>query len=629
MFISRKNATILTSALAIILIAGALPNTMMQTSYTQEPPEVGPILVCSEADNGYSADMDPNRSGLDTAIAYIDPVTGHVFLCTFDADAETIRNNDEVNPNPADSVDVTLTELGDAFLAADTNQGGIQVQNCIGSNTVLCPPATSLTSPENCDNGIDDDGDGLVDGADPDCGPQIEGEGNAFSCEDGADNDLDGLIDAQDESSCWPPFFSKEFVSLCGDGEDNDDDGTADYGYTGKFSIPADPDCYIPSESDGIFFQQFCFDGYDNDGDTLVDSDDPDCGPTITASSTTLGSIALTSGSLNPSAVNLLTTSVVPASSKVEEGPSNPQTEAEGLNRYVVWEEENAPHQNEVIKFSVSHENGAPGTFSAAMTLSNSAHEAEFPMIYASTNFVHVIWFQERNIMYTRSDNSGDSFSVPINLSNTGKVKPPIDDEDDDDGRNIRDSNRYTYDLNGDPGSVNVYVTWRDNSKGNGDIYLRNSNDDGASFDPTKNLSKSSVPSRQPDLGAFENLVVDCWTENTLKKSEIFCAYSSNGGDNFGTPVKVSNTPNAKSKQPSADFFDDEVYVGWLEKGMARTVIPNGVFAVAVADSDDGLTYSTPILLNDRADNPDPNKNVVEVQVNQNVAVWDPSGSRG
>lgn len=52
---------------------------------------------------------------------------------------------------------------------------------------------------EDCTNGIDDDGDGLIDCDDPDCGgvgtcPEIQ-------CSDGIDNDGDGLVDCLD-SDC-------------------------------------------------------------------------------------------------------------------------------------------------------------------------------------------------------------------------------------------------------------------------------------------------------------------------------------------------------------------------------------------------------------------------------------------
>ncbi len=98
-----------------------------------------------------------------------------------------------------------------------------------------------------CSDGIDNDGDGLIDQADVQCyGPNgAESPGGAGrdaqrDCADEIDNDMDGLIDRDDpdclgsagtEDSGSPPP-----ASACSDGVDNDDDGLADY--------PNDPKCY-------------------------------------------------------------------------------------------------------------------------------------------------------------------------------------------------------------------------------------------------------------------------------------------------------------------------------------------------------------------------------------------------
>ncbi|MEQ9438516.1 MAG: VCBS repeat-containing protein, partial [Cyclobacteriaceae bacterium] len=94
-----------------------------------------------------------------------------------------------------------------------------------------------------CDDGIDNDGDGFIDCADqPDC-PACVGE----ICGDGIDNDGDGLIDCQDRDDCGASTLCE---NDCGDGVDNDGDGFYDY-YDGDcLSDPDNPNDYIVIQPD-------------------------------------------------------------------------------------------------------------------------------------------------------------------------------------------------------------------------------------------------------------------------------------------------------------------------------------------------------------------------------------------
>ena len=100
-----------------------------------------------------------------------------------------------------------------------------------------------------CSDGLDNDGDGLIDQEDPQCfGPfHAESPGGVGvraqgACADGLDNDGDGLIDRDDPDCASGGQDSEEKapaslqVSACSDGVDNDGDGHTDY--------PADAQCY-------------------------------------------------------------------------------------------------------------------------------------------------------------------------------------------------------------------------------------------------------------------------------------------------------------------------------------------------------------------------------------------------
>lgn len=100
----------------------------------------------------------------------------------------------------------------------------------------------------------------------------------APACADGIDNDGDGLIDHPDDPGCSSPEDDDERSPgpACSDGVDNDGDGKTDY--------PSDPGCLAPNQDDetddcpdGENCPQ-CANGIDDDGNGQTDyPDDPGC----------------------------------------------------------------------------------------------------------------------------------------------------------------------------------------------------------------------------------------------------------------------------------------------------------------------------------------------------------------
>lgn len=125
---------------------------------------------------------------------------------------------------------------------------------------------------EICNNGIDDDGDGLIDCADVfQCAGEAScsSESANFNCSDGIDNDGNGKIDCADDAcDCTP-------VEICKNGLDDDGDGLVDC---------QDGDCSAVCETD-------CSNGIDDDNDGFIDYFDGDC----SASPRQLDSLALVS----------------------------------------------------------------------------------------------------------------------------------------------------------------------------------------------------------------------------------------------------------------------------------------------------------------------------------------------
>jgi len=127
-----------------------------------------------------------------------------------------------------------------------------------------------------CSDGIDNEGDGLVDfPADLGCTDAADlDEVDPPACSDGRDNDGDGLSDFPADFGCLNTLDTNEVnPPACSDGRDNDGDGRIDF--------PNDLGCVSTTDNNEVNPPPApaCRDGRDNDGDGLIDfPNDPGCG---------------------------------------------------------------------------------------------------------------------------------------------------------------------------------------------------------------------------------------------------------------------------------------------------------------------------------------------------------------
>lgn len=131
---------------------------------------------------------------------------------------------------------LAASRQGDVYISSE----GIPYLTRVSLNDDECPLHSPCKLPltYSCNDGIDNDGNGLIDADDPSCYAPWMMEGETFQdaeCADGEDNDGDGRIDAQDPNCLWRNYGAE-------DGSDNS-----------------------------------CSDGIDNDGDGLIDDEDPKC----------------------------------------------------------------------------------------------------------------------------------------------------------------------------------------------------------------------------------------------------------------------------------------------------------------------------------------------------------------
>jgi hypothetical protein len=203
----------------------------------------------------YESDVEDSNDGLTWSVLGVNPSIALV----------SVTADDIITVTPVsegtDVVTLLLTDLDDDYDTLDVTintEGGQQLPQC--------------------SDGLDNDGDGLIDMQDPGCSdPSDDDESDDPQnpqCNDGLDNDGDGLIDWPLDPGCTDPNDNDESddpqFPQCSDGIDNDGDGLIDM---------QDPGCSDPNDDDESDDPQLpqCSDGIDNDGDGLIDMDDPGC----------------------------------------------------------------------------------------------------------------------------------------------------------------------------------------------------------------------------------------------------------------------------------------------------------------------------------------------------------------
>jgi subtilisin family serine protease len=131
---------------------------------------------------------------------------------------------------PGGSVATLLSALQDSGKPIWSGVRRIEIRDALGL----------LGFPE-CDDGVDNDGDGGTDGDDVGCddAADLSERSSLLPCDDGLDNDGDGATDTADAGCLGPGWVTED--PECSDGADNDGDGGTD-----SDGAPPDPQCATP-----------------------------------------------------------------------------------------------------------------------------------------------------------------------------------------------------------------------------------------------------------------------------------------------------------------------------------------------------------------------------------------------
>ncbi len=321
-------------------------------------------------------------------------------------------------------------------------------------------------------------------------------------------------------------------------------------------------------------------------------SDTATAGPQLTVSGTNVyvvwqdgSDIRFTKS--NDSGVSFPTPALDIGNSSAPPTNSNPQITVSGGIVYVVWEE------NSQIKLARSSDDGVTFDSPIVVVGSTSGVAEGIPKVESSGSNVYVVWkegrFASSEIKFRAgTESAGLSFSPEINLSNAGGT-----------------SQEHTIAASGS----DVRVAWLDTQFGNVDILARASNDNGATFGNSENLSQSADFSFDPQIANSGPSVYVVWREQTAN-NEIFFASGITSAISVSfdqTQFKLSDTAtisvidSSSSGTISVSVISGSDSTGIQSLTLTETGLGTGVFTGQITFSTTSTSGTT--LHADTSDN--------------------------
>ena len=227
------------------------------------------------------------------------------------------------------------------------------------------------------------------------------------------------------------------------------------------------------------------------------------------------------------------------------------------INIYTIWHDSS---NGIVLRKSID----GGETFDKAISLSKKYSLSFYPQLAVSSANVYATWIstqnlgtknETNNIVFSRSTDAGNTFNNMINLTNNAKLS--FDPQ-------ISISNNH------------VYVTWLNGTIiGKSfplliDSLFKSSNDFGATFDNSA-ISLNNYTggwAKDPKIKAFDNKVYASWIEKSpgKKNGEIYFRQSIDNGKTFGDIINLSNnTKDSNSHQITLTQGNSDVYVIWVD----------------------------------------------------------------
>jgi hypothetical protein len=340
---------------------------------------------------------------------------------------------------------------------------------------------------------------------------------------------------------------------------------------------------------------------------------------------------------------------------------TDPHIASSGSSIYAVWTSQ--VNGQSFISFARSTDGGA--TFNTPIPLSDPPNSFSFlpdVAVDKNNNNVYVEWTRVTTlseVVIVKSTDGGVSFGPPIVL-NPGplangrsgvvavdgnrvyvtwqEVNPNGIESDTlfaastDGGANFSNP----IDISNNPGTVsknpsiaafgsNVYVAWQDcdQTGTNCKILYTKSSNAGLGF--TSPVVLSGPESIVPDIKVFENNVYlvygQAYPVNSVIRRDVFLLKSTDGGQNFASPVNLSiSIPDSTSQNPNIDVSGNNVAITWEER---MTSAANSHFEIFFVGSiDAGNILSDPISISSSLGNVNSILNDVAISGTNVYSIW-------
>jgi hypothetical protein len=182
-------------------------------------------------------------------------------------------------------------------------------------------------------------------------------------------------------------------------------------------------------------------------------------------------------------------------------------------------------------------------------------HNSVIPLVTSSEDGkdIYVFWEDDltstgaSDIFFRRSIDFGKTFEGTINLSNTLGISRLA----------------QTITLGSD-----IYLVWSDTNTtiGQFDVFFKKIGDHGKQLGKTINLSNSNGTSAPVDIGLDYNLrkIYVVWTEKTDNQSDILLAKSTDSGNTFEEPIKIT-TKNSSNPSLIQISYNNDSGLAWTE----------------------------------------------------------------